>query len=172
MIQNDGTLVFYFDDKGAKIAASQNQGKPYIDLLTIQGAQIGAVLENFHALEKYNNALANAQLNVDAGRPVDAPLKPLMHTVSDTGVEAFGPFVPPLADLIPAPVPPAPTPGAFKVGPRIDGSMFECLPGDTTKALESGVAKSADGVVGVFKKAGGLFGAGTFYYLLIKEMVG
>jgi len=68
------------------------------------------------------------------------------------------------------PAPPVVVPGEFKVGNRIYGDMFKCLEGDTTKAQEAGVAQSADGVVGMFKKAGGAFGPLSFYYILIEKM--
>jgi hypothetical protein len=76
----------------------------------------------------------------------------------------------PVCPMPALPVAPVVVQAAFKVGTRIYGDMFRCLSGDTTKAQEAGVAQSADGVVGVFKKVGGQFGVGSFYYILIEEM--
>jgi hypothetical protein len=114
MIQfdKDGTTLFYIDANGKKISHNYLEGPAYDAMLTTRDAQIGAIVENTQTQANYSAALSNAQTSVSAGRPVDAPPKPLMKVVSDAGDVAYAPFDPPLADLVPlAPAPTkAPTP--------------------------------------------------------------
>ena len=103
MIQydKDGATLFYIDANGKKISAGVFDGKKYNDMDAIMLEQIAAVAENDHALESYSLSLQTAQTSITAGRPADAPPKPLMHVVDDTGKATYVPFVPPLADLVP-----------------------------------------------------------------------
>ena len=103
MIQydKDGATLFYIDANATKISASVFDGKRYTDMESTQQAQIAAAAENTKAVESYTLSLQNAQVSVDAGRPADAPPKPLQHLVSDTGASTYTPFDPPLGDLIP-----------------------------------------------------------------------
>ena len=116
MIQydKDGATLFYIDADGTKISASVFDGKKYTDMESTQQAQIAAAAENTKAVESYTLSLQNAQVSVDAGRPADAPPKPLQHLVSDTGVSTYAPFSPALADLVPLHVT-APNSGSIKV---------------------------------------------------------
>src|SRR5664280_2283507 len=116
MIQydKDGATLFYIDADGTKISASVFDGKKYTDMESTQQAQMAAAAENTKAVESYTLSLQNAQVSVDAGRPADAPPKPLQHLVSDTGVSTYAPFSPALADLVPLHVT-APNSGSIKV---------------------------------------------------------
>ena len=120
MIQydKDGATLFYIDAKGTKISAGVFDGKKYNDMDGIMLQQIAAVGENSHAVEAYNSNLQTAQTSVNAGRPADAPPKPLQHLVSDTGESTYAPFAPPLADLVPLKVT-APSSGTIAV-PTVD----------------------------------------------------
>ena len=120
MIQydKDGATLFYIDAKGTKISAGVFDGKKYNDMDGIMLQQIAAVGENSHAVEAYNSNLQAAQTSVNAGRPADAPPKPLQHLVSDTGESTYAPFAPPLADLVPLKVT-APSSGTIAV-PTVD----------------------------------------------------
>ena len=103
MIQydKDGATLFYIDDTGNKVSATVFDGQKYSLLDGIMLQQIAAVAENNHAADIYNQQLQQAQTSVSAGRPADAPQKPLQHVVSDTGVSTYVPFSPPLPDLTP-----------------------------------------------------------------------
>ena len=103
MIQfdKDGVTLYYVDANGTKIAHNYVEGQAYDDMLQIRTSQLQAISENTQAQSNYNTALSNAQASVNAGRPVDAPAKPLMKLVSDTGGVTYLPFSPPLGDLVP-----------------------------------------------------------------------
>ena len=120
MIQydKDGATLFYIDANGTKIAASVFDGKKYTDMESTMQAQLAAVAENSKAVDAYNLSLQTAQTSVSAGRPADAPQKPLQHLVSDTGASTYVPFAPPLADLVPLDVT-APSSGTIAV-PTVD----------------------------------------------------
>ncbi len=117
MIQydRDGVTLFYVDATGKKFSHNFMEGAPYNDLVNIRDAQLQAIRENTQTVANYETALANAQISVDAGHTVQAPAKPLIKMVSDTGDTTFAPFEPPLKDLVPA-VPARPEPaGGIKV---------------------------------------------------------
>ena len=103
MIQydKDGSTLFYIDASGNRVSASPLDGASYSALLTVMDAQVAAVSANTAAVADYTTKLANAQINVNAGRPDNAPQKPLKQVVSDTGNTTYVPFVPALPDLIP-----------------------------------------------------------------------
>ncbi len=109
------TLVGHFPDS-KEFSHSIMEGKPYNDMLEIRDAQLQAIRENTQAKANYETALANAQLNVDAGHAMAAPTKPSMKVVDDLGAVTFHPFDPPLGDLKAptAAVPPAPGVGGVK----------------------------------------------------------
>jgi hypothetical protein len=98
----DGMTIFYVDANGQKISRIYTEGAAYNDLVAIRDAQLQADKENLQNQASYNQTLANAQTNVDAspGAAITPPKKPLMKAISDTGVPSYGPFVPPLADLV------------------------------------------------------------------------
>jgi hypothetical protein len=101
MIQydKDGVTLFYIDATGKKISHNFLEGTAYDDMLNVRGAQLQALRENTQAVANYNTVLGNAQMNI--GRPgFVAPTKPLQKLVSDTGDVSFGPFDPPLPDLV------------------------------------------------------------------------
>ena len=120
MIQydKDGATLFYTDAQGNRLAAGVFDGRKYSDMLTVMDAQISAAKENAHAVDLYTTSLQNAQTSVNAGRPADAPPKPLQHLVSDAGVSTYVPFNPPLPDLAPLNVT-APSSGTIAV-PTVD----------------------------------------------------
>ena len=97
----DGVTLFYTDATGNKVSASPFDGAKYSAMLMVLDAQIAAASANTQAVANYNNVLAGAQANVNAGRPAIAPPKPLQTVVSDTGVTTYVAFAPPLADLVP-----------------------------------------------------------------------
>jgi hypothetical protein len=99
--EKDGVTLYYVDANGTKIAHNYIDGQAYDDMLQIRSSQLQAIAENAQTQSNYNTALANAQASVNAGRPVDAPAKPLMKVVSDTGGVTYTPFSPALADLVP-----------------------------------------------------------------------
>ena len=104
----DGVTLFYIDASGNKVTASFMAGGAYSDMLAIRDEQVAAETVNAQAATNYNNALANAQVSVNAGKGGAelAPTKPTMKVVSNTGVVTFEPFQPPLADLVmPTPAP-------------------------------------------------------------------
>jgi hypothetical protein len=103
MIQydKDGATVFYIDDKASKISAGPTDPDKYMALLTIMDAQIAAVTENKTAADLYTQAVKNAQISVDAGRPApELPVKPKQKIVADTGAVSYVPFAPPLPDIV------------------------------------------------------------------------
>ena len=120
MIQydKDGATLFYIDAQGTKNAAGVFDGKKYSDMLAIMDAQVAAAKENAHAVDLYTTSLANAQTSANAGRPADAPPKPLQHLVSDTGASTYVPFSPALPDLV-SPTVTAPNAGIITV-PTVD----------------------------------------------------
>ena len=101
MIQydRDGVTLFYVDASGKKFSHNFMEVAAYGDMLNIRDAQLQAIRENTQSVANYETALANCQLNVDAGHTMTVPAKPLMKLVSDTGETTFAPFDPPLKDL-------------------------------------------------------------------------
>ena len=99
MIQfdKDGVTLFYIDASGQRVAHGYTEGEAYADMLTIRSAQLQAVSDNNQAVAQYNQALANVQISVTAGRgdTVTAPAKPLQKVVADAdGAVTYVPFVP------------------------------------------------------------------------------
>lgn len=92
------------------------QSDLYTSLLVIRQKQIDASNSNAAAKADYLTKLANFQTNLDAGRAegLTPPTKPLEYTVSDTGLESKGEFLPSL----PSPIYPGVTspgnPSGFK----------------------------------------------------------
>jgi hypothetical protein len=121
MIQfdKDGVTLFYIDANGKKVSHNFLEGTAYNDMVVVRDAQIQAIRENTQTQTNYETALANAQQNVDAGRTVDAPVKPLQKVVDDTGEVTFVPFDPPLKDLVVVPVKSAPSSGLI-AQPTVD----------------------------------------------------
>jgi len=102
MIQydRDGVTLFYLDSNGKKIAHNFMEGAAYDDMVKVRDAQLQVIRENTQTAANYATALDNAQQSVNAGRPVDAPPKPLQKVVGDTGEVSYAPFDPPLKDLV------------------------------------------------------------------------
>ncbi len=102
MIQydKDGVTLFYTDASGTKISASVFDGKKHTDMDTVMQQQLAAAAENAHAVDLYTQRLAIAQTSISAGRPAEAPTKPLQHVVSDTGEATFVAFSPALPDVV------------------------------------------------------------------------
>lgn len=121
MIQydKDGVTLFYVDASGKKVAHNFMEGAAYDDMVKVRDAQLQVVRENTQTASNYATALDNAQQSINAGRPVDAPPKPLMKVVGDTGEVGYAPFDPPLKDLV---IPVAkPDPGAGRIAvPSVD----------------------------------------------------
>ncbi len=121
MIQydKDGVTLFYLDATGKKVAHSFMEGAPYDEMVKVRDAQLQTIRENTQTAANYSTALDNAQQSVNAGRAVDAPPKPLMKVVGDTGEVSYAPFEPPLKDLVIPLVRPAPSTGQIAV-PTVD----------------------------------------------------
>jgi hypothetical protein len=74
-------------------------GTWFSSMETILSAQKVAEAENIAAVNDYNQKLGNAQINI--GRPgFVLPDKPQQKFVDDMGIVTYGPFDPPLADLV------------------------------------------------------------------------
>ena len=116
MIQydKDGVTLYYTDASGTKISASVFDGKKHTDMDTVMQQQLAAAAENAHAVDLYTQRLAIAQTSISAGRPAEAPTKPLQHVVSDTGEATFVAFSPALPELV-IPKVSAPSSGSIKV---------------------------------------------------------
>lgn len=131
MIQydRDGVTLFYVNSDGKKISHNFMEGAAYNDMLNVRDAQLQALRENTQTVVNYETALANAQINVDAGHTVAAPAKPLAKVVSNTGEISYEVFDPPLKDLVPSQAGrPAPSSGSIKVDtPDKQAIMFNMV---------------------------------------------
>ncbi len=105
----DGVTLIGHAADGSEFRHSTHDGALYDNMLDVRNAQKQADRDNAKARSDYETNLANAQVNVDAGRPMPAPIKPLMKVIADTGgAPTMVPFVPALADLkVPVVLPPS-----------------------------------------------------------------
>ncbi len=108
---------------GTKFSHYFMEGAPFNAMVQTRDAQLQALRENTAARQTYETALASTQLSVDAGRPANAPMKPLMKVVSDEGDVSMAPFDPPLADLVAPTV--TPTAGSLKTSAPDDAHRAE-----------------------------------------------
>lgn len=100
----DGVTLFYIDATGEKIAHGFMDGEAYAKMLDTRSQQLEAKRANDQAAALYNTQLADAQAQVNAGRPpATPPAKPLARIVADDGTVTYGPFTPPLGDLLQQP---------------------------------------------------------------------
>jgi hypothetical protein len=86
----DGSLSWF--QKGAgKITVTPAQSEAYSAAAATEDLQLNADITNSSAEDLYLDALANAQENVDASRPIDAiPVKPLFISVADPVIDRSG----------------------------------------------------------------------------------
>jgi hypothetical protein len=111
MIQYDKDGATLLDGAGNRVTVFDSG---YSGLLGIMDAQISVITENTQAAANYTQAVANAQVSINAGRPYPAlPDKPRQKVVSDTGAVSYVVFAPPLPDVVPQVVT-APSSGSIK----------------------------------------------------------
>jgi hypothetical protein len=95
----DGNSLIGVDNKGKEFSHNKMDGTWFSSMETILSAQKVAEAENIAAVNDYNQKLGNAQINI--GRPgFVLPDKPQQKFVDDMGIVTYGPFDPPLADLV------------------------------------------------------------------------
>ena len=103
MIQRaaDGTLSYTAPDGTIVSAGVMDSTGLYSSLEATESVEEGQELINNQNRKNYETDLANAQLNIDAGRSVPPPPKPLMAVVNDaTGLITYTTeWTPPLEDL-------------------------------------------------------------------------
>lgn len=95
----DGNSLIGVDNKGKEFSHNKMDGTWFSSMETTLSAQKVAEAENIAAVNDYNQKLGNAQINI--GRPgFVLPDKPQQKFVDDMGKVTYGPFDPPLADLV------------------------------------------------------------------------
>ena len=98
------------NDDGTAFSYSWMTGQPYLNATRTRDAQVAAGIANAATLANYMTELNVAQQDVEKGVNPVAPVKPNMQIVHDqwnkdgTPQVTYGPFVPPLPDLVPATV--------------------------------------------------------------------
>ena len=99
----DGNTLIGVDDKGKEFSHNKTDGSWFSSMLVTLGLQKQNELDNTATLQKYNQDLGNIQGPLDVGQftgtPV-APNKPQRKFIDDMGKVTWGPFDPPLADLV------------------------------------------------------------------------
>lgn len=95
----DGNSLIGVDNKGKEFSHNKMDGVPFSVMNDTMSAQLSAVADNTAATNDYNQKLGNAQINI--GRPgFVLPDKPQQKFVDDLGKVTYGPFDPPLDDLV------------------------------------------------------------------------
>lgn len=111
---DDFTSVTYLDEAGSVVTVPYMDSQRFSDLVAIRGLQLQAAIDNKNAASSYNQAVQNAQISINAGRPApELPAKPQHRVVSNSGAISYIDFSPPLMSLVPVVVN-APSTGSIK----------------------------------------------------------
>jgi hypothetical protein len=100
---SDGNSLIGVDDKGKEFSHSKTDSAWFSSMLITHGSQQQNESDNAATLQGYKDALQNIQGPLDAGQFIGTPVappKPQCKFIDDMGKVTYGPFDPPLADLV------------------------------------------------------------------------